>query len=281
MTLNRFNLTLTFLTLTHEKMKYLPSILSLAAVVSVSSLSAQIALQDYSSISDGTTISSGNVPNYTQPSGTAGDSIISSSAGYPSGNGLRLLDSGLDVRYNPGNFWLQEDGTGVFSVDFFRSGSISVNQILLHKDSTAGFVLDIGNSAIQLSSGGTNPYSGVTYDSYEVPTSDNTWYTVEIQFDLDSGVASSTTGLVTIFESDTPANILIDGKTITSTGENSALTSLNRVDFRRFGGDDTVYSQYANMQLAAIPEMSESTIIVGLFALGAVAYGRQRKAKKS
>ena len=247
-------------------MKFVKPVLFLLGAAAVSSLPAQIVLQDYSGITSGTTISSGSVADYSQTLGTAGKSVIIDGAGYPSGNGLRLLETNLDVRYSTSTpFWTQASGEGIFSVDFMRNASISSSEIFLSSYGGAGFSVQIGTSEIKVSSGGTSVFVA-SYTSHSVSTSSNTWYTVEIVFNLESGVASSTTGAVTVYETANPSNVLLDSVTITAAG--TTLTSLNQVDFRRFGGAaDTVYSQYDNMQLTNVPEASQGAMLLGVLAL--------------
>lgn len=251
-------------------MKFVKPVLFLLGAAAVSSLPAQIVLQDYSGITSGTTISSGSVADYSQTSGTAGKSVIIDGAGYPSGNGLRLLETNLDVRYRTSTpFWTQASGEGIFSVDFMRNASISSSQIFLSNYGGAGFAVEIGTTEIKVSSGGASVYTA-SYTSTSVSTSSDTWYTVEIVFNLSTGVASNTKGTVTIYETANPSNVLLDSVTITAAGEATTLTSLNQVDFRRFGGAaDTVYSQYDNMQLTTVPEASQGAMLLGVLALAA------------
>jgi len=251
-----------------------PLILS-AILILPFTMHGQILTQTFSGYADGTTISSGTVTNWTQPAGTAGKSIVSSTAGYPSGNGLSILEAGVDARYTTGgNYWTQAQGTAVFSVDFLRTGSISNSQFIISSYGGAGFFVDVGASSVLLSTGGASVFTATT-QSVAATTNNNTWYTLEIKFSL-SGTANTSTGLVTLYETASPGNVLFSNAAITAAGSTGALTSLNRVDLRRFGGGTNVL-QVDNMALSAVPEPSTVMQVALAGALGVLVVLRRRR----
>ena len=254
-------------------------IVAILTVTAFTGLRAGGFSESFEGIPNGTTLTSANVPNWSQVSGALNQSFISNTAGYPSGNGLKITANGVGAFYMPAagaSAWSATDGSGVFTMDFnLQHASQQVSTLVMGDWSNFGFQVQVDgyNSLIKLSTGGASCYAPTTA-SYGLALSDNTWYTLKISGITLGGAAQNISGLVSIFAAANPGTLLLDNKTITAAGGTNLWSDLTFVQVTAYGDvTSTNSAQYDNLSLA-VPEPGSGILI--LFGIGLMSLIRRR-----
>ena len=220
--------------------------------------------ETFESVQDGALISSGSIQDWSQIQKTDDNSdkvIVRAKAGYNGSKGLALESHGAFAEWlSDQAAWHAADGTAEFSVDFCLTGEVSQLNVVVSQYGYSGFWIGIEPQEIKVSTGGKTAFEPST-QSCAATIEPGKWYTLVIK-DIalsDSVTREPISGMLYIYETSKPANTLLDGIKIKAAGQDRPFSSINQIDFRRFGGvTDEVHVQLDNVHIGACKKQLET-----------------------
>lgn len=154
------------------------------------------------------------------------------------------------------------DGYQIFEILAGQNGGVNAFLIQFNGGSSNGK----DDNYLRVTDGGMS-WGNVETRTIDARWESETWYTLQLTFATqNTGKGNDVTGVLDVFETDTPTNVLLDGEVIRAAGENGG--PFNTFDYLRLKepGANNRYTHIDN--IAIIPEPgSLALLFVGLVSM--------------